>query len=201
MAASVLSKGVRTGRLAGQRQSRPQRKAGRQLLVECQPPRRSWSRQSMRSHASACRLVGEEVRQPLQGVRHCTARFGIGYQWDLWVSRAIVNHSRLVADSQGFARGAERRHQSRLANHGPAIDHDQLYRRLSCCNKACINISIGRRINDEQICALARLERTDEPVPFDDRCRNTCRHRNQLAIAQAESTNIVHSLCDLQLVQ
>src|SRR5215813_6254869 len=33
-----VNKGVWTSRRAGEQQSRPQRKAGRQLLVECEPP-------------------------------------------------------------------------------------------------------------------------------------------------------------------
>src|SRR5215472_17002066 len=69
-----VEKGVWTGRRTGERQSRPQRKAGRQLLVECEPPGCSWPRQSVRSHTATRCLVREKMRQAVQGIRHCIAR-------------------------------------------------------------------------------------------------------------------------------
>src|SRR6266851_5419133 len=57
-----VEQNVRSGRLPAERQPRPQREAGRQLLVESKPPLRRASRQSTMSNAPACSLVGEQMR-------------------------------------------------------------------------------------------------------------------------------------------
>ena len=159
----------------------------------------------LRAHLLLVHVLGE-LGQPVQAVREQVGRL---FQAHLTGDRVAgrLRQEEEAGPAPGRARLRLSRRLAQQLSHdraravaGDAVDDDELHVVLAAGEEVCVRVAGGSG-DDEQVCALAGLDRAEVLVPAQDLGRVARRERDQVDVRQAAAVHAVDEPRHLQLAE